>query len=55
MKPIQMMPCKCMQRMNKRSKAALNNLPGQLYTMDANDNIPNICKYPLALIRAAQN
>ena len=28
---------------------------GKLYTIEANDKIPANCKYPLALIQAAQN
>ena len=39
----------------KRDKAVLNDLPGQLYTTEANDKIPDNCKYQLALIQAAQN
>ena len=30
-------------------------MPGELYTIEANDKIPDYCKYPLALIKAAQN
>ena len=39
----------------KRNEAILNELPGELYTIVANDKIPDNCKYPLALIKAAQN
>ena len=39
----------------KRNEAVLNNLPGHLYTIETCDNIPDNCKYPLALIQAAQN
>ena len=39
----------------KRDKAVLNDLPCQLYTTEANDKIPDNCKYQLALIQAAQN
>ena len=39
----------------KRNEAVLNELPGELYTIEANDKIPDNCKYPLALIVAAQN
>ena len=39
----------------KRNEAVLNNLPGELYTIEAADKIPDSCKYPLALIEAAQN
>ena len=39
----------------KRNKTILNKLPGDLYLIEANDNISNNCKYPLALIQAAQN
>ena len=39
----------------KRHEAVLNELPGELYTIEANDKIPDNCKYPLALMQAAQN
>ena len=39
----------------KRNEAVLNQLPGELYITEANDKIPDNCKYPLALIQAAQN
>ena len=39
----------------KRNEAVPNKLPGELYTLEVNDKIPNNCKYPLALIQAAQN
>ena len=39
----------------KRNEAVVNDLPGQLYTIEDNDKIPDNCKYPLALIQAAQN
>ena len=39
----------------KRNEAALNEFPGELYTIEANDTIPDNCKYPLPLIKAAQN
>ena len=38
-----------------RNEAALNNLPGELYTIEADNKIPDNCKYPLAKILAAQN
>ena len=38
-----------------RNEVVLNNLPGQLYTIGADDKIPDNCKYPLATILAAQN
>ena len=34
----------------ERNEAILNYLPSDLYTIDANDKIPDNCKYPLALI-----
>ena len=37
----------------KRNEAVLNELLGELYTMVANDKIPDNCQYPLALIQAA--
>ena len=39
----------------KRNKAVLNELPGELYIIEVNDKIQDNCKYPLALIQAAQN
>ena len=39
----------------KRNEVVLNNLPGELYTIEVDDKIPDNCKYPLALIEAAQN
>ena len=39
----------------KKNEAVLNYLLGELYTIQANDLIPDNCKYPLALIQAAQN
>ena len=39
----------------KRNETVLNELPGELYTIEANDKTPDNCKYPLALIQAAQN
>ena len=38
-----------------RNEAVLNNLPGELYTIEAGDKIPDNCKHPLAMILAAQN
>ena len=35
-----------------RNETVLNNSPGELYTIEA---IPDNCKYPLAMILAAQN
>ena len=45
------------QRMSllmKRSKAVLNDLPVEFCTIEADDKVPNNCKYPLAIIQAAQ-
>ena len=39
----------------KRNEAVLNDLPGELYTIEANDKVADNCKYPLATIQAAQN
>ena len=39
----------------KKNEAVLNDLPGELYVIKANDKIPDDCKYPFALIQAAQN
>ena len=38
-----------------RNEAVLNNLPGEFYTIEADDKILNNCKCPLAMILAAQN
>ena len=39
----------------KRCEAVLNDLPGDLYVIDANGKTPDNCKYPLATFQAAQN
>ena len=39
----------------KKNNVVLNDLPGELYTIEADDKIPDNCKYPLATIQAAQN
>ena len=39
----------------KRNEAVLNELPGKLYTIEANVKIPDNCKYSLVLKQAAQN
>ena len=39
----------------KKNEAVLNELPGELYTIEANDKIPDNCKHTLALTQAAQN
>ena len=38
----------------KKNEAAVNE-PGELYTIGTAGNVPDDCKYPLALIQAAQN
>ena len=43
------------ERAMKRNNTVLNDLPGQLYIIEANDKIPDNCKYLMALIQAAQN
>ena len=35
----------------KRIAVVLNDLPGELYTIEANDEIPDNCKYPLLFIQ----
>ena len=39
----------------KRNVGILNDSPGKLCTIKATDKISDNCKYPLALIQAAQN
>ena len=39
----------------KRNEAILSKFPSELYTTEANEKIPDNCKYTLALIRAAEN
>ena len=39
----------------KRNDAVLKDLSGELYTIEADDKIPDNCRYPLATIQAAQN
>ena len=48
---IEKMSCKYI----KRNEAVLNDQPGELYTIESNDKIPDNCKYPLALIQATHN
>ena len=60
MKGIQKMPCTyTMYPENelamKSNEAVLNDLSGKLYTVEANNKIPDTCKYPLTLIQAVQN
>ena len=38
-----------------KNGAALNHLPSELYKINANDKIPDNCKYPLVLIEADEN
>ena len=39
----------------KKNEAVLNELPGELYRIEANDKIPDNCRYSLTLTQAAQN
>ena len=39
----------------KRIEALLNDLLGELYTIETNDKVPDNCKYSLALFQAPQN
>ena len=39
----------------KRNDAVLKDLSGELYTIEADDKIPDNCRYALATIQAAQN
>ena len=39
----------------KRNDAVLNDFPGELYTIEAPDKIPDNCKYTLTTIQDAQN
>ena len=39
----------------KRNETALSKLLGELYTIEANDKIPDNFKYLSAFIQAAQN
>ena len=39
----------------KINEAVLNELCGELYTIEANDKIPDDCKYPLALRRFSKD
>ena len=43
------------ERAIKRNEIILNDFPGKLYTLEANDKIPDNCKHPLETIQAAQN
>ena len=44
-----------MQRIKQLLKAVLNELNPEVYLTDANNKIPDNCKYPLALNKAPQN
>ena len=39
----------------ERNEAVLNDLPGELYTVQADHKVPDNCKYPSPMIEAAQN
>ena len=43
------------ERAMKRNGAVLNNLPGEFYTIKANDKFTDNYKHPSALIQAVQN
>ena len=43
------------ERGMKTNEAALNDQFGDLHTIQANDKIPDNCKYIFAIIQAAQN
>ena len=38
----------------KSNDVVLNYLPGEIYTIEAHDKIPDNCKYPLVIIQPAQ-
>ena len=38
-----------------RNKTVLNNLPSDVYSVEANEKIPDDCRYPFSIIQAAQN
>ena len=39
----------------ERNEAVLNDLPGELYTIETNNKIPDKYKYPTALFQVTQN
>ena len=39
----------------KGNEAVLNELPGELQTIEVNNKVPDNCKHPLALLEASQN
>ena len=39
----------------RRNEAVLNDLPGELYKIEADDKVPDNSKYPLTTIQAAHN
>ena len=39
----------------KINEGVLNDLPGELYTIDVDDKISDYCKYLVATIQAAEN
>ena len=53
MKTNQMMPYTCAQKKKtalKSNDTVLNDLPGELYSIEGHDKIPHNCKYLLATI-----
>ena len=52
------MPCTYTQRMTllwKKDDAVLNDLPGELYTIEDDVKIPDNCKCPFVTYQAGQN
>ena len=39
----------------ERNEAVLNDLPGELYTIETNNKIPDKYKYPTVLVQVTQN
>lgn len=38
-----------------KNQTVLNNSPGEVYSTEANDKIPDGCRYPSFVIQAVQN
>ena len=38
-----------------RNQIALNNLPGEVYSIEDNDKSPDDCSYPFSVIQSAQS
>lgn len=50
-----MIYCMCMQQKAPtalKNQIVLNKLPGKVYEIEANDKIPDSCRYPFSIIKS---